>query len=283
VATLLLNTIALDPNRWTPDKTPYYRLVDLLPAVAEAGFHRLEVWQYHLSTLDAEGVTALQECAQELRITSPVVGLYPALHVDDEACEQEWAQHRRLLDEAAHLGAEAVKIFAGQLGSAEVDDAAYDRSIAFARRLAEAAAGRSLALHAETHPDTLCDSVAACRRFLADVDAPNLRLCFQPFDFSDTARAVADVEALHEHIAHVHLQGRRDDRMCLLERAEIDYGPVFGALAAHGFDGALCIEFVEDCVVETPADFDLNRVLANAQRDRAFIEQITDEVGLALG
>jgi sugar phosphate isomerase/epimerase len=283
VATLLLNTIALDPNRWTPDKTPYYRLADLLPAVAEAGFRRLEVWQYHLSALDAEGVTALQERAQELEITFPIVGFYPALHLESDAREQEWTQQRRLLDVAARLGAHAVKIFAGQLGSAEVDDAAYDRSIAFARRLAEAAADRDLALHAETHPDTLCDAVAACRRFLADVAAPNLRLCFQPFDFTDTARAVADVEALHQHIAHVHLQGRRDDRMCLLERAEIDYGPVFGALAAHGFDGALCIEFVEDCVVETPSAFDLDRVLANAQRDRAFIEQIADAVGMALG
>ena len=54
------------------------------------------------------------------------------------------------------------------------------------------------------------------------------------------------------------------------------------ALAKDGFDGALSIEFVKDCVVARPADFDLGRVLANAQQDRAFVEAAWADAGQAL-
>jgi hypothetical protein len=40
------------------------------------------------------------------------------------------------------------------------------------------------------------------------------------------------------------------------------------------FDGYLSIEFVRDCVVDSPEQFDLDTVLANAQRDRRFVESV---------
>ena len=52
---LLFNTIMLEVNRWAADKTPTRPLADLLPAVAAAGFDRLELWQYHVSSLDGAG------------------------------------------------------------------------------------------------------------------------------------------------------------------------------------------------------------------------------------
>ena len=268
---LLLNTIALDPNRWTPEKVAYFDLVDLLPALAEAGFDALEVWQYHLSRLSDEQVAALGERARSLGVTFPVVGLYPALHLDGEERAREWAAMEMLVARSADLGARVVKMFAGRLGSDEVDEEAFERSVGFAREMAEAVAEHGLVLTAETHPDTLCDSVPATRRFLDAVAAPNLRVCFQPFDFVSTEQTLADYRALREHVVHVHLQGRRDDRIALLEEADIDYQAFFRALAADGFDGVLCIEFVEGGVVERPEDFDLELVLANARRDRAFV------------
>ena len=172
---LLLNTIALDPNRWTPEKVAYFDLVDLLPALAEAGFDALEVWQYHLSRLADEQVAALGERARSLGVTFPVVGLYPALHLDGEERAREWAAMEMLVARSADLGARVVKMFAGRLGSDEVDEEAFERSVGFAREMAEAVAEHGLVLTAETHPDTLCDSVPATRRFLAAVDADVIR------------------------------------------------------------------------------------------------------------
>ena len=269
---LLLNTIALDPNRWTAEKQPYFELADLLGPVVAADFRDLECWQYHLSTLDDAAVETLAERMEALGVTFPIVGLYPALHLDGAARDREWAAVQTLVERAARLGAEAVKLFAGRFGSDEAESDDFERSAAFMRDLIASAAERDLTVIAETHPDTLCDSVPATERFLDAVGDDRLRLCYQPFDFTDTKRTVADYRVLRDRIVHIHLQGRRDDRMCLLEEADVDYRTFLGVLEADAFDGALSIEFVKDCVVERPEDFDLGRVQANAQRDRAFVE-----------
>lgn len=282
MATFLLNTIALDPNRWTPTKTPYCTLTDLLPAVAEAGFRRLELWHYHLSTLDAAAADELERALQAEEIQVDVLGLYPKLHLTGTAREAEAAELQRLIRLADRLGVGLVKCFAGALGTDAVDADTFDRSVAFLQMLAEVAGAHGLLLALETHPDTLADSVAACRRLLAAVDRSNVRLCFQPFDFADTDQAIADYEALHAHVAHVHLQGRRGDRMSLLEAADLDYRLLFERFAAHGFSGPLSLEFVEGCVVEDPAAFDLGAVLQTAQRDRAYVYRLAEETGLAL-
>ena len=271
MASLLLNTVALDPNRWTAEKQPYFRLESLLEPVRAAGFHALEVWQYHLSTLTDADVEALLGGADKLGVTFPIVGLYPALDFDGAARSSEWASMESLIERAARLGAGAVKMFAGRLGSAATSAAAYERSVVFTQQLLDIAAEHGLGLTAETHPDTLCDSVPATRRFLDAVGDERLNLCYQPYDFTSTEQTVADYRALRDRIVHVHLQGRRDDQMCLLEEADIDYHTFLGELAADGFSGALSIEFVKDCVVERPADLDLDRVLANARRDRDFV------------
>ena len=183
-----------------------------------------------------------------------------------------------LVARSAVLGARVVKMFAGRLGSDEVDEETFERSVGFAREMAEAAAAHGMTLTAETHPDTLCDGVPATRRFLDAVAAPNLRVCFQPFDFASTERTLADYRALRSSIVHVHLQGRRDDQIALLEEADLDYQAFFRALAAAGpgesgpaFEGYLCIEFVKGGIVERPEDIDLDLALANARRDRAFV------------
>ena len=276
---LLLNTIALDPNRWTAEKRPFFKLADLLPAVAAAGFGALEVWQYHLSTPDAAGVEALAERAGALGVTFPIVGMYPVLDAEGAERERAWSEVETVVRRAERVGARAVKMFAGRLGSNEADAAAVARSVAFTRDLVALAADHGLGVTAETHPNTLCDNVPATRRFLDAVADERLALCFQPFDFTSTKRAVADVRALAERVAHVHLQGRRAGEIVLLEEAEVDYAAVLRVLVENGFDGAVSIEFVKDCVVERPADFDLDAVLENARRDRAFVEAAVPGLG----
>lgn len=271
---LLLNTIALDPNRWTPAKQPYFQLVGLLPAFRRHSFQQLEVWQYHLTTLPEDGLDRLVERAQTLEITFPIVGLYPALHHEGVARVHEQRAMQTAIGRAARLGARTIKIFAGQLGSAAVDARAYTRSIAFAQRLASWAADFGMTVTAETHPDTLCDTVEATLQFLEDVAAPNVKLCFQPFDFTHTEQTLQDYASLQEHVVHVHLQGRCNDQMCLLQRADLDYTRLLRALAATNFRGDLCIEFVEGCVVADPQDFDPETVFMNAEKDRQFVRQI---------
>jgi sugar phosphate isomerase/epimerase len=241
---------------------------------------RWEVWHFHLSALSESGMERLAERLTEAGVCTPIVGLYPTLHRAGADAEADWQDIERVLNRAELLGARAVKIFAGQLGTDAADADTVARSVAAVRRLAARAADGGMALHVETHPDTLCDSVEATLGLLDAV--PEARVCFQPFDFGSTAQTLADLRVLREHVAHVHLQGRRADRMCRLANADIDYAAFFGALAEIGFDGALSIEFVEHCVVERTEDFDLARVLGAAAADRASVRAWCADAGLAL-
>ncbi|GAB5535870.1 MAG: hypothetical protein Rubg2KO_21190 [Rubricoccaceae bacterium] len=271
---LLLNTIALDPNRWTPTKQPFTHLETVLNRVVDAGFRQLEVWQYHLSTLDPAAVDALVAEARRLGVTAPIVGVYPSLHLEGAAREKQWNELATTIERAQRLGTRAVKMFAGSLGSDEASAADVERSIAFTRELIGLAAEHRMTLTAEAHPDTLCDSPEATLAFLDVVGDGTLAVCFQPYDFASTRQTVADYRTLRQHVVHVHLQGRRNDQMCLLEDADVDYSVFLNELATDGFEGALSIEFVKGCVVPHPANFDLELVLSNARRDADFVASV---------
>ncbi|MEZ4702757.1 MAG: sugar phosphate isomerase/epimerase [Rhodothermales bacterium] len=277
---ILLNSIALEPNRWTADKTPFYALEDLLEPCAGAGFHHLEVWQYHLTALRTDAFERLVEAAEARSIACPIVGLYPQFHLAGDAWLKEQRRLQRTVGYAARLGARRVKLFAGMRASGDLDADARRRSIAAARELVEWAHWHGMDVTAETHANTLCDSVPAAARFLEEVGSPHLGLCFQPYDFTDTPRAVADFEALHEHVRHIHFQGRKNDAMAFLEEADIDYPALFRAFGERGFQGDLSIEFVKDCVVDRPEQLDLDLVLGNAQRDRRFVEELAQGAGV---
>jgi len=271
---LLLNTIALDPNRWTPTKQPYTHLETVLDRVVASGFRQLEVWQYHLSTLDAAAMDALVAQVLHLGIEAPIVGVYPSLHLEGEARERQWNELALTIERAQRLGTRAVKMFAGSLASEDASEADVERSVAFTRQLIGLAAEHGMTLTAEAHPDTLCDSPEATLGFLEAVGSDTLKVCYQPYDFASTTQTVADYRALRQHVVHVHLQGRRNDQMSLLEEAEVDYSVFLNELASDSFEGALSIEFVKGCVVPDPSEFDLELVLANAQRDADFVASV---------
>ena len=279
---LVLNTLALDPNRWTPEKRAYHPLGSLLSPIAEAGFHGVELWQYHVSREHEAAVARLREQAEALGLRMPIVGMYPRLHLHGPARQEAWDEVQRVFAYAALLGAAIVKIFVGSKGTRQHTDAEYNRALAFLIDMTTLAASHGLTITGETHPDTLFDSLGACRRVLDAVQSDHLKICFQPYDFADTPQALADYEALHRHVVHVHFQGRRAGALTHLEDADLDYETFTGSLAAHRFDGYLCLELVKDCVVDNATDFDLDLVLKNAQRDRDFVLRAAERWGMTL-
>lgn len=279
---LLLNTLALDPNRWTPKKHPYYRLDTLLPSIAEAGFRGIELWQYHISRARKAEVERLHDQAEALGLRVPIVGMYPRLHLHGLARRAAWDEVKRMFEYAALLRTAIVKIFVGSKGTDQHTDAEYDRALAFLSDMTALATSHGLTITGELHPNTLFDSLDACRRVRAAVPSDTFKICFQPYDFADTPQALADYEALHRDVVHVHYQGRRSGALTHLEDADLDYDAFTGHLATHGFEGYLCIELVKDCIVDDPADFDLDLVLKHAQQDRDFVLRTAARWGMML-
>lgn len=267
---ILLNTIALDPNRWTEEKTPFFRLIDLLPAIARHDFHAVELWQYHIDRLNNQELQEVRSAMADAGVRSPVLGIYPKIHLEGVDRDRELDHYTRLLDEAALLGVDLVKMFVGSMGSARLDADARGRSMEFLRALTSRAGERRLRLVGETHADTLFDTVESTLRTLEKLDSRRFGVCFQPYDAS-LLGAIGAFTALRHSVWHLHYQGRRGNEMCLLEDADLDYAAYTRHVVSSGFEGYLCIEFVKDCVVASPELIDVDLVLSNAQRDREFV------------
>jgi sugar phosphate isomerase/epimerase len=236
-----------------------------------------------MSWLSTSEFKALKSTAGELGVSFPIAGIYPAFHFEGVEAEREWESLARVVERSAEVGAKQVKVFAGAIGSdAALKSGARARSMDFAGRFVEMVNGLDMGLNVETHPDTLCDSLASTQAFLAAFPNADIGVCFQPFDFGSTEQTVTDFDVLREHVRHVHLQGRRDDQMSLFSEADIDYAPVFEAFSEAGFEGALSIEFVKDCVVARPENMSVQTVLANAALDREHVLRLALDARLPL-
>lgn len=268
---VLLNTIALEPNRWTEKKIPHFKLVDLLDAVVKAGFRQIEVWQNHVATLDPDESKRLKERADAMDVSFPVLGMYPIFHLEGAEREEELGQWDAMFDAAEMFGADLLKIMPGRTPSAEMTPEVWDRSVAFVLEVLQRSEDRGTIIACETHAGTVADDPDVLLRFLEAVDSPRLKVCWQPFDFQSTEAAIALYDKLAPWIVQLHLQGSSGGDHDLLETSDIDYRTVLGHMVKSGFDGYTSIEFVRDCVTETPEQFDLSKVLANAALDREFV------------
>ncbi len=282
MVTVTLNSIALDPHRWTKEKIPFHKLERLLAPIAHAGFRFVEIWQHHISRENESQIDAIRESGASLGLSFPIVGLYPQLHFEGEERRREGERISRLLNHAKLAGANIVKIFVGSRDSALITAREYELSVEAMRYMTSRAEALGLTITGETHPNTLFDTVASCRRFMKDVGSDRFKICFQPFDLRSTKQAMKDYEHVAEDVIHVHYQGLKGDAMDILENSDLDYRLLTRAISQKGFSGYLCIEFTKDCVVEHPSDFNLEAVLDNARRDRDFILKLGQELQMQI-
>jgi sugar phosphate isomerase/epimerase len=275
---IVLNSIALEPNRWTSDKIAHFRLQQLLKPVAESEFRFMELWQYHISREDPAHIESIRQLAEESGLTFPIVGMYPILHLSDAERDRELDATKKMMDYAATLGARVIKIFVGNQSPSDLTPHDYDASVEFMTLFTELAASHDLVVTGETHKKTLFETVESCLRFITDVGAANLKICFQPLDLVDTERTISDFRALATDVVHIHCQGRRDQSFALLEESDLDYRRFVRAVVESGFEGYVCIEFVKDCVVEQGVEFPLMAVIGNARKDREFLIAVAKKV-----
>jgi len=268
---LLLNSIALDPNRWKPEKIGYYKFDTLLKPIVEADFHFVEIWGYHILRENKKSITSIRKNGDSLGLQFPIIGMYPKLHLTGNQRQQEMDQVKKIFSDANILGTEIIKIFVGNLGTERVTPAEYERSVEFMSEMSSLAMTLGFIVAGETHPKTLFDNIKSSKKFINDVNATNFKICFQPYNFYDTEQTLHDYKVLRDYVVHIHYQGRKNKEMDLLENSDIDYDVLTKLLIETGFNGHISIEFLKDCVVNKASDFDLSLVLAHAQRDREFI------------
>lgn len=151
-----------------------------------------------------------------------------------------------ILDSAAALGADRVRIWAGRVDSADATPEQYAQIAARLRDATAEASERGIALALEFHRGTVADTPQAALRLIADV--PGLTTYWQPTVDAPDAVALAEYDALAAHVSAVHVFSwwPFDRRLRLDERKSL-WRPLFVAAAANPAPPRdALIEFVPD-------------------------------------
>ena len=271
---ILLNTILLEPNRWTTDKIPYQPLEKLLPEVKKFGFNELEIWQYHISHQSNSGVLQLVDSINNLDMTCPVLGAYPALHLlGSNTQESQKLDH--LIQFACKLEVKIFKIFAGNIASKNMNPEQTQQAIRSLKSLASQLDNHGIFLALETHANTLCDTQDSTMKVFESLgSSKNVGCCFQPYMESNTEEALEFFDKIAPWTIHIHLQNRKAMKMdcCLLSAGDwIDYNRLLPHLYDSNYNGDLSIEFTANMATPENPDTPIQAILKNAVLDRDFV------------
>lgn len=282
----ILGTIALEPNRWTGKRNPRYSLLELIPLAHAHGFDKLEVWQWHASTRYLKDMREAKAKADELGVTFPYIGVYPSFILEGLDAREEERIQADILDKAEILGTPALKIMlgVGLKGSAATPAQVRLTADRFGKWFRDARA-RGITMAVELHGGTMFDPVDKGVEFMRQFPELDFSICYQPYDFTDTAKALALADLFAGRITHIHLQAPqprdKGGLYDLLEEGGLDYRKILPHILRRDPRASMTLEFVKDCI-QNNRPFDIQPVLENARRDGQFVDRVLAEAGLAL-
>lgn len=259
---ILLHTIALEPARWTPQRVAR-PLGEWLPAVREAGFTALEIFELHLA-LAADEAALSGELAR-LGLAPVILSSYLDLAAAPDVFDAQAEALQRRVD---RFGFRKVRLFPGRSPSPERTGETIALVAPRLRQLAEARPETEFLL--ETHDGSLADEPADVIAVLERCGRPNVGLIWQATRF-DAAAARRQFARQRAHIRHVHLQNRTaDGGFVPLAEGVIPWGELLPDLPP-GVGGTL--EFVPSGICP-PERFDLAASLREAVRECAWARSV---------
>ena len=264
----LLHTIALVPARWTPQRVAN-PLVELLPAIARAGFRRVEVFEPHLALAADE--EALPRLFASLRLESVILSSYfnvnPAVTSDAafEAGLQEVEARVRRFE------FRKVRLFPGA-GVKPSDEAAVgvvtERIATVAQRLPE------VEFLLESHDGSIADSPERLVQLVRELAVPNVGILFQPTVF-EAEPALRQLEIEKSLIRHLHLQNRAvgdAGKFVRLSEGAVPWQKIVQGLADNPHIAAT-LEFIPSAIC--PVDqFDRSQSLAEAVAESEYFQAL---------
>jgi len=159
-------------------------------------------------------------------------------------------QWQPVLASAIALGAPRIRIWAGDVGSADADAAHWSAVVDGASAAVSAAADVGIEVGFEYHGKTLTDTAETALRLVEDV--PGATSYWQPPVGLDDATALAGLRLLGPHLStlHVFSWSATGERLALTARSDLWRSALLHA-ASDGRDHDALLEFVADGELDT--------------------------------
>jgi sugar phosphate isomerase/epimerase len=230
ISSYFINTVAVEPKRWSKERIPAATVSPLLQASVEAGFDGVELWQFHYTKASVAEKTAIAHVGCPVRIFNSYVipGVTPAEELQEVA------------DAVSELGSPVgwVKFNLGPVGG----DA--EAQIAAAMEWA-AAMPAAVKLLCECHPGTVLETPEAAAAAFAQWPDDRFEAIVHPFSTAPE-RLREWFAHLGQRITHLHIQTRDADNR-FVSPAQNPQAVMSGLdiLREASFSGTASIEFVD--------------------------------------
>lgn len=245
---IYLGTVLLEANRWTPVKTPTYRVSDWAGRIRDAGFDGVELWQNHYALAEAGERDAVRRSGLKVPVFNSYV-TFDAAGADQRREAAAWIRE---------LGATAVKF------NVDHTPATLEQELRAVEEWGRAMPG--VTLLCECHPSTSLEEPDVAAEALAD--HPDIAVIVHPFSRPGVDRWLRHFGPRVRH-AHVQMPDEQWRWWRLRDRA----GFVRERLAMMregGFAGSFTIEFTAGVAV--PPE-DREALFASAVEDMAFLRE----------
>lgn len=157
-----------------------------------------------------------------------------------------------VVETAAALGAPIIRVWAGNRGSAQADEAYWSLIEEESRRIAGLAAQANIRVAYEFHGGTLTDSNATALRLVKEVHHPNMGAYWQPLGNLPATDLMDGLKSLTPWLANIHCYYWKEGARCALAEGREAWAPFLQHIRQAGKNPAILIEFVKD---EEPAAF----------------------------
>ena len=167
---------------------------------AKSGLQTIE-WggDIHVPPGDLRGASHVGEMTREAGLSITAYGSYYRLAASVGASFED------VLSCAEALGAPAIRVWAGNRGSADIDEAGRKAVAADALRCADLAGSKGISLCYEFHDGTLTDTTESALALLAETEHPFVRSLWQPPHGKSLEECLVSLRAIMPRLHHVHV------------------------------------------------------------------------------
>ncbi len=155
-----------------------------------------------------------------------------------------------VLASAKALGAPIIRVWAGDLGSAEMDEATVGLLTADARRISAEAETEGIRIAFEYHNHTMTDTLESTWRMLQLIDRPAVRSYWQASGERTAEEQLQAIRTLLPRLSNVHVSYSEVGRRMPLSQGAAVWTSYIRELAQSPQDRYLLLEFVQDDDVE---------------------------------
>lgn len=239
-------------------------LDDAIKTAAEIGYDGVEIMARdpHLpAETSRDRAEEIRTLVDELDVEIPCLATYTGGYArkSESECEAELETFEQFLELSEVLEVDLLRHGAGSPTVRDATDEDFERAGEWLRRAADLAATYNRTVGLEIHSHRLTETVDSTLRLLELIDRDNIGVIHDAGNMFivDDDFGPASVERLGDRLAHVHVKdlSRVDDasqpdafeletgrgeeafRRELFGEGDIDHGPLFTALATHGYDG----------------------------------------------